>query len=221
MRLVICNSKKWFKLDQKILKQHEILPVRDTDELTVEMLREFDPDLVFFPHWNWVVSEEIFNCYRCIVFHTAPLPFGRGGSPIQNLILNGHSSTPVCAIEMKQKVDSGAIYLKEEISLAGPLWQIFERLNRAVNNLIITLTENLLEPVPQEGNVVEFKRLSIEDNELLPLLTLDEIYDRIRMVDAPSYPSAFINFGDHVIEFSDVTRDDDAIVGKMRIKSRN
>ena len=50
-----------------------------------------------------------------IVFHTAPLPYGRGGSPIQNLIVRGHiSPAPVCALKMVSGLDEGPIYDKQK-----------------------------------------------------------------------------------------------------------
>ena len=86
MRIVVCSSKSWFKLNPLIGDTHVVKYFQSKDELSIETLDQFKPDLVFFPHWNWIVGNEIFESYTCIVFHTAPLPFGRGGSPIQNLI---------------------------------------------------------------------------------------------------------------------------------------
>ena len=57
----------------------------------------------------------------CICFHTAPLPFGRGGSPIQNQIKLGFKRTKVCALKMEKILDAGPIYLTEKILLNGNL----------------------------------------------------------------------------------------------------
>ena len=75
-----------------------------------------NPDLVFFPHWHWIVPSEIHRTYQCILFHAAPLPYGRGGSPIQNLILNGFKEAPVCALKMTEGLDSGPIYTKKKVT---------------------------------------------------------------------------------------------------------
>ena len=40
------------------------------------------------------------------------LPYGRGGSPLQNLIKKNHKSTMLSAIECQDNLDSGDIYLK-------------------------------------------------------------------------------------------------------------
>ena len=47
----------------------------------------FYPKYIFFPHWSKKVDTKIVNNYECVCFHETDLPYGRGGSPIQNLIL--------------------------------------------------------------------------------------------------------------------------------------
>ena len=95
MKIAICNSKNWFKLIQSTSNTHFVKYFKNEVELSVEALVEFNPDYVFFTHWNWIVRNEIHENFNCVVFHTAPLPYGRGGSPIQNLILEGDEETPV------------------------------------------------------------------------------------------------------------------------------
>ena len=139
MKIMVCNSKEWFKLSDQLLSNHQILSIKKKDELNLETLDRFKPDLVFFPHWNWIVSNEIFEKYTCILFHTAPLPFGRGGSPIQNLIKCGYKKSPVCALAMSEGIDTGPIYDQIDISLQGPLSEILDRLNNVVNLLMLRL----------------------------------------------------------------------------------
>ena len=44
------------------------------------------------------------------------LPFGRGGSPLQNLIVRGYKSTKLTAIKVQSGIDTGDIYLKKPFS---------------------------------------------------------------------------------------------------------
>jgi methionyl-tRNA formyltransferase len=201
MRIVICSSKSWFKLNPSIGDTHVVKYFQGKDELSIKALVEFKPDYVFFTHWNWIVKDDIHQNFNCVVFHTAPLPYGRGGSPIQNLILEGFDKAPVCAIKMTRELDSGPIYASSAISLAGSLKDIFLRLNVAVNDLIEEITENNPSAVPQRGEPHIFKRLTIEDNEIPMGLGLEEIYDRIRMVDHDEYPNAFITYDNIKLEF--------------------
>ena len=166
MRILIASSKNWFNLKKDIQNDNEVKLISKKDELSLEFLNKFNPELIFFPHWNWVVSEEIYSQYKCIVFHTAPLPYGRGGSPIQNLILNNFEETPVCALEMTSELDAGPIYTKKTISLEGSLNEILKRINVVVNEMIEQLVSKLPTPVQQTGDIHIFKRLKDSDNEV-------------------------------------------------------
>lgn len=218
MRIMICNSRNWFSLSTQVRANHTIKLVSTREELTLSTLNTFNPDLVFFPHWNWIVPEEIYTSYECILFHTAPLPYGRGGSPIQNLILQGFTEAPVCAVQMTENVDGGPIYLKSTVSLKGSLQSIFDRINTAVNILLAEIIENEVEPTQQTGEVHTFRRLNSDDNEILETHGLDDIYDRVRMVDHPEYQKAYIIFGEMRLEFSSAQIENDSLEVKCVIK---
>ena len=202
MKIIIANSKNWFNLIGDFPSDHDLKFINDCHELTKEQLDKFSPDLIFFPHWSWIVPEEIHQRYKCIIFHTAPLPYGRGGSPIQNLILRGFHSSPVCALRMDSSLDGGDVYGRIDVDLTGNLTKIFEDINIAINKLILFLISDDIFPIPQKGEVVNFRRLTNSDNEIKSGLTLNNIFDRIRMVDHKEYPDAFCYSGDLKIEFS-------------------
>jgi methionyl-tRNA formyltransferase len=103
---------------------------------------------------------------------------------------------------MTRELDSGPIYATSLISLAGTLKDIFSRINVAINELINEIIENDPAAVPQCGEPHVFKRLTTEDNKIPVGLELEEIYDRIRMVDHDDYPNAFITYDNVKIEFS-------------------
>ena len=48
-----------------------------------------------------------------------------------------------------------------------------------------------------------FKRLGYEENEISPDANFKEIYDCIRMLDDPSYPSAYIQLKNITLGFRD------------------
>ena len=220
MKIAICNSKTWFRLNNQISSAHKIYNFKTNDDLTLEALDKFEPDLVFFPHWNWIVSSKIFEKYTCIVFHTSPLPFGRGGSPIQNLIRCGYTTSPVCALAMSEEIDSGPIYDQMEISLDGTLSEILVRLNGVVNKLMLRLIDNLPEPVAQTGYSHTFGRLGYKDNEILSTANMAEMYDAIRMLDDPSYPNAYLRLEHVCFEFSEICRKGDTLICKVHISPR-
>jgi|TARA_B110000285_G_C14944394_1_gene523602 methionyl-tRNA formyltransferase len=217
MKLIVCDLKGWVDLNSNLSKKHDIKFINKRDDLTSNLLETFKPDYVFFAHWNWMVEESIHQNYKCIVFHTSPLPYGRGGSPIQNLILKGFKTTPVCAIKMIDELDAGPIYSKKEISLDGSLEQIFTRISISINEIIFDIVNKSIEPQEQIGKVYKFKRLKDEDNKIPASIELDQIYDRVRMLDHPSYPSAYIKYGDIKLELSDAELSDSELVVKCKI----
>ena len=221
MKITVCNSKKWLKLSDQLLSGNQILSIKKKDDLTLEALDRFKPDLVFFPHWNWIVGKEIFEKYKCIVFHTSPLPFGRGGSPIQNLIKCGYTKAPVCALAMSEEIDSGPIYDQIDVSLLGSLSEIFERIYDVVNMLMLRLIDHLPEPIVQTGNTHIFKRLGVEDNEINCKANIKDFYDSIRMLDDPSYPDAYLKLENVCIEFSEISSKGKELFCKVRISPRD
>ena len=216
---VVASSRSWFsdlpKSDE--YGELDIHEVTAREHLTEEYLATLKPRYVFFPHWNWLVPEAIFANYECVVFHTAPLPYGRGGSPIQNLIIRGHESAPVCALQMTEALDGGPIYLSEEVSLGGSLEEILGRIGAVVERQILQICREEPEPKDQDGEPYIFSRLSPADGELSEVYSLQELYDRIRMVDADGYPKAYIQFGKHKIEFSGAKLENGELTANLRI----
>ena len=167
-----------------------------------ELKSNLPADRIFFIHWSEKVPPEIINKYECIGFHMTDLPYGRGGSPLQNLIVRGHTSTMHTAFRMTNELDAGPVYLKRPLLLHGPAEAIYYRTMRLAAEMIhIIISENPA-PTPQEGVPVFFERRTPEDSEIPSTIELRQIYDWIRMLDAPEYPHAFIKYGPYHIEFT-------------------
>tara|TARA_Y100000588_G_scaffold391484_1_gene500199 strand:- start:1371 stop:1829 length:459 start_codon:yes stop_codon:yes gene_type:complete len=130
------------------------------------------------------------------------LPYGRGGSPLQNLIVRGHNETKISAIRVEEGLDTGPIYLKKSLNLQGTAQEIFLRSSLVVEKMILEIIENRLKPVAQEGEIVEFKRRKPEQGNLEKLEATQQIYNYIRMLDCEGYPPAFIESENFRFEFS-------------------
>jgi methionyl-tRNA formyltransferase len=150
------------------------------------------------------------------------LPYGRGGSPIQNLILEGFSEAPVNALSMTSELDAGDIYLSKKVSLGGNLNEILDRISTIIQEMIIQMVSGDYKLSQQSGEPKYFKRRSGIQNEL-PIFEDDikKIYNQIRMLDAPDYPCAYLNMGNFSFEFSDSQLQDDEIQAKVKIKRVN
>ena len=99
--------------------------------------------------------------------------------------------------------------------------EISKNVDNAINGIVINPNSIIHVPVQltsveQEGEPTIFKRLTYKDNEILESLSLDKIYDHIRMVDDDDYKHAYINFGDYRIEFSNADFKNNEILAKVR-----
>lgn len=216
---VVASSKDWYKNSPKTSEYDSlnIIEINTKADLNLELLEKIKPRYIFFPHWSWKVDSAIFERYECVVFHTAPLPFGRGGSPIQNLILNNIKKAPVCALRMTELIDAGPIYDYEEVTLDGTITEIFSNIAFCVEKLIVKICQKNIKPQEQIGEVVSFNRLTYADNELKSKYSIKELYDRIRMVDGEGYESAYIKFGDYKIDLTDSQIKNNEIFAKIRL----
>ena len=67
-------------LEQRVrdrLPEHHVVRLRARQDLTFEILERIKPDFVFFPHWSWLIPEEIHSRFECVIFHMTDLPYGR------------------------------------------------------------------------------------------------------------------------------------------------
>ena len=204
-KIIIACSKKWFlesEILKKFLKNKNYIVLKNKNKITLKYLNKINPDIIFFPHWSYKVNQDIIKKYKCICFHTAPLPYGRGGSPIQNMILRKFKKSPVCAILMTNKIDSGPIYLKKTISLSGNLEDIFIRISFTIIQMIKILIKKKIVPKKQIGKVFKFKRIKKNQSEIKIERNINEIFDKIRMLSAEEYPNAYIKKNNFKIFFS-------------------
>lgn len=183
-----------------------------------EELKKIKPKFIFIPHWSKIIPSEIYLNYECILFHMTNLPYGRGGSPLQNLIIKGHKKTKISAIKVSKGIDEGPIYLKAPLDLNGTAFDIFKRSSEVIYKMIIEIIENSIYPKPQKGQPTIFKRRHPKESDISELNSLDKIYDYIRMLDCEGYPNAFIEFNDIKYEFHNVKKNKNYLEANVRIK---
>lgn len=194
--------KKYFtKLKKKKIK---ILFINKKSELKEKIISKYNPDHIFFVQWHWKVKLKILNSFNCIGFHETPLPFGRGGTPIQNMILRGFKKTKICALKISEKIDQGPIYLKKTVSLNGKGEEIMQRINKVISKMIIQLSLKKYKSKPQKGKATYFKRRKSFMSELPKNFNKIKLFDFIRMldIDQKNFPKAFINYGKYKIILS-------------------
>jgi len=203
-RYIVCGNRPWIR--PIFTEAIDSLPgewvyVDCPKELEKALEREPDPRYVFFLHWSWIVPKSITDRYECVCFHMTDVPYGRGGSPLQNLIERGHRETVLTALRMVRDLDAGPVYMKDSLSLAGTAEEVYLRATRVAVSMIRRIVHSQPSPTPQVGEPVVFNRRAPDQSRLPEVETLDDLYDFIRMLDAEGYPHAFLRHGRFVLEF--------------------
>jgi len=220
MTYVVAYNRPWcrelpYKLEKRTGKNFS--PIENKKDLNLDQLNSICPEYIFFPHWSYIIPEEIYRNFKCVIFHMSDVPYGRGGSPLQNLIIRGHSETMISAIQCSKEIDAGPVYLKKPLSLEGSAEEIFIRANRIIEEMIFEILATNPQPNPQKDEVVKFIRRKPEDSDWSNAKSLNEVFNYIRMMDAEGYPPAFVQIGDYKLEFSRASRKVDSVVADVRI----
>ena len=219
---IILSQKTWnndlVEHLQQQFPEYKFIHISTREDFTQEHLQEIKPDKVFIPHWSYIIPENIWGNFECIVFHMTDLPYGRGGSPLQNLIVRGHKETKISALRVEKGLDTGDIYLKKPLLLYGTAEEIYMRASGIIETMIEEIIHTNPQPQKQIGEPVEFKRRKAADSDISRLNDLNTIYDYIRMLDAEGYPKACLTIGDIKYEFSRVQQKaDGSLVADVRI----
>ena len=149
------------------------------------------------------------------------LPYGRGGSPLQNLIVRKKKNTVLTAIRCIKELDAGPIYKKYPLSLIGTAEEIFQRASILMVPMIVEIIQNQIEPTPQKGDVVLFDRRKSEDSNISEISDLGCLYDHIRMLDADGYPSAYLELNSLIFEFKRPSFNGEEIKSTVKIRKSN
>lgn len=196
--------------------------IDDRNKLTFDRAKQFRPRYIFFPHWSWIIPREIYDNFECIVFHMTDLPFGRGGSPLQNLIERGIYQTKITAIRAVEQLDAGPIYLKRDLRLEGSAEDIFKRASKIIfEDMTPYIIGNEPSPVPQKGKIVTFNRRTPKQSNIANLRSKRRVYDYIRMLDAEGYPSAFVETPELKIEFFNAKLEDEYVSAQAKIEVKH
>lgn len=224
--LLLLSSRPWNKgLADRLsaVLDRPVHTIGKPAELQLEAVAAQDPEWIFVPHWSHLIPEAIWGRWPTVIFHMTDLPYGRGGSPLQNLIQRGHSSTMLTALRCTAELDAGPIYSKEPLSLQGTAEEIFLRADALMEVMIARIVRERPEPQPQHGEPVLFSRRKPEQSNLAgcPPGDLLAWTDQIRMLDAEGYPHAFVEVHGMRLEFRRVSRRSDGLYADVRMTSLN
>jgi methionyl-tRNA formyltransferase len=145
---------------------HDAAPAAPHTRDLVDVVVEHNPRYVFFVHWSSRIPAEVHDHFECVNFHCAPLPFGRGGSPIENMIQRGFRDTIISAHRVTTEIDAGPIYATSApVGLHGPRSQIIARFIEPISDMITQICAT--EPRPVDQLVASrFSRLNPSEFEM-------------------------------------------------------
>ena len=226
MRYLVLGRQPWNRADfESVLKREsgEWLFCRSSSDLVRQTRDAGQFRYLFFLHWSEKVPMHIVDQYECVCFHMTDVPYGRGGSPLQNLIARGHRETMLTALRMTSRFDAGPVYMKRPLSLeGGTAEEIYQRASRSACEMARQIAREEPASQPQAGEPTVFSRRTPEQSELsVESADLLRVFDHIRMLDAHGYPRAFVELGHLRFEFSRVALYHDGIRADVRITERD
>jgi methionyl-tRNA formyltransferase len=226
MRIIIVNSAQYFtkQLKEKIkllIGVDNVFFMQQKEELSYSRLKEVCPDFIFFMHWSYMIPANIYESFNCIIFHMTDLPFGRGGSPLQNLISRKIYHTKISAIQCVAEVDAGPVFLKKDLPLYGTAQEIYLRANSIMVAMMQEIIDQAPVPLAQSGEITVFKRRLPSASNIETIDDLEMLFDQIRMLDADGYPKAFLETRKFILEFERASFKGDLIIADVKIRLKN
>lgn len=202
MKILCIGYRKWaidiYESIALIFENHNFQLVSSVESYDENEIYSIKPDLILWYGWSNLVSEKVISNFFSVMLHPSPLPKYRGGSPIQNQIINGETEGAVTIFKMNNEVDEGDIIYQDFLSLEGDL-------NKILNDITvigIELTKKMilnfdnLDLKKQDNSVSSyFPRRKPSESEItheeLINSSATQLHNKIRALQDP-YPNAYI-----------------------------
>lgn len=170
---------------------HRVVWLHDVNDIV-------EGDIAFYLGCSQLASARILcrNVHN-IVVHASDVPRGRGWSPLTWQIIAGKDRIVMSLFEAVPRVDSGAIYLQDELVFGGH--ELIDDLRRLEAASILMLCEKFVALYPeiagqgraQKGEASYYKRRRPSDSRLELDKTIAEQFPLFRVVDNDRYPAYF------------------------------
>ena len=197
LRILCVGYRDWaLEIYRRIdLTTHDHLIIDREDKLSRDAIEQFNPDLILFYGWSQIIPRSITSEFKCLMLHPSPLPYYRGGSPIQNQIIRNEDTSAVTIFIMDDGIDTGSILAQEEISLADSLSHVFDRIMEVGTRLTNKILSEACEPRGQsktEGSYYSRRNPALSEitGKELDSQSARFLFNKIRMLQDP-YPEPF------------------------------
>jgi methionyl-tRNA formyltransferase len=139
-----------------------------------EIVNEVLPDVVITIAFGQIIKEDSLKIPKngWLNVHFSKLPEWRGAAPVQHAILNGESSTGISIFQLEKGMDTGPVYLFEEVIIQDneKTPDVLKKMSLMVPNLVLKTLEMIsgnIPPIPQSGENTSYaSKISKEDGML-------------------------------------------------------
>lgn len=189
---------------------HYIDPEKSSD--LVAVVQQAQIELVFCYSWSWIIPESLVRDCYCICLHPSRLPAYRGGSPIQNQVLNDDMDSAVSVLRMNSDIDSGPIYKQIGMNIDASIEEVFKRMSGigcVITKSLITdyLTDNLKFYEQDHDNATLVKRRRPKDSclriEEMGNMRYEDLHRMVNILRDP-YPNVYFHLKDCQIRIQQV-----------------
>ena len=203
MRIVCIGYREWaLNIYSRIQRftNHEVVIIKAQSDFDFSSLEMLKPDFVLFYGWSWRIPLGFISTHKCLMLHPSDLPKYRGGSPIQNQILNGILDSKISIFQCTDEIDAGPILAQRPLSLRGELSEILDRVEHGGLEATLDILKGdyrILKQAKEDASYYQRRSPSQSEITLNELKTSSavDIYNKVRSLQDP-YPNAFIKMYD-------------------------
>ncbi len=157
----------------------------------IDKIKSLNPDIIVVVAYGKILPKELLSIpkYGCMNVHGSLLPKYRGAAPIQWAIINGEKVTGITTMKMDEGMDTGDIYLTEEVPITedDTYETLYEKLKKAGATLALQtldcIVEGTCKPKKQPEDFTVAAMLFKEDCKIDYNKTAEQIVNLVRGVN--------------------------------------
>lgn len=200
MKVLCVGYRDWAQEIYKNLKKKKnIFFLHKKKQGLIKKIKKTSPNIILFYGWSWIIKSSIYKNYNCLMLHPSKLPKYRGGSPIQNQIINGVKSSAVTIFKVNEIIDGGDILFQKKLSLDGTLEDIFKRIIKlgieGTNNILFNKKLKIKKQNHKKSTFYKRRKPSQSEITASELKNKSKFYliNKLRMLSYP-YPNPYIKY---------------------------
>ena len=153
------TSKGYFRSIKEISQKNNLIYInpKNINNKRIQLkIKKINPDIMILVGYSQnILSEETFKIpkFGTINLHASPLPYYRGGSPLNWMIINGEKEIGISIIQVDNGIDTGPILAQKFFKLSSN--ETINKLIRRVNKFYPILLRKTLKKI----NKLQIKKI--------------------------------------------------------------